>query len=141
MMRVIIWSIIMTVALAVFIALYISESRKVQRKYKSQYITCIGIVREDIESYENADGNLEFRYNKLVSDMNSVNSFVYLLDYRSDDDKKKVSELYTVLLKYPNQMKEKLTEVDQALADMEKDLDKGYEKAGTIVDGINLKGD
>lgn len=139
MIRAIVLSVILCIALAVFIGLYIDETKKFQEKCRSQFITCLEKVNGDIDSYTNADGDLDFRYRRLVADMNSVCSFAFLMkDF--EEHQKSVNELYTVLLKYPEQMKGKMTELKTAVEDMKANLDKGFEEADAIVDSINKKG-
>ena len=139
MIRAIIIAIIACIALVIFIALFIDEKRRVQETYRSQYRTCIGLVIEDIGYYEDTEADYDFKYRRIVADMNSVASFAFLLE-DFEKQQKTINELYTVLLKYPEQMKEKLPETKQALEDIKNELDKGYDEAQEIVDSINLKG-
>ncbi len=139
MIRAIIALVISLIALAVFVALYIDESRRVQETYRMQYLKCVEIVISDIESYNNAEGDYDFRYRRIVADMNSVSSFAFLLkDF--DEEKITINELYTVFLKYPEQMSSKLDEAHQALSDIYANLDKGYDEANALVESIELKG-
>ena len=139
MIAAIVLMIIAVIALAVFIALYIDESRKVQETYRLQFHKCIELVIGDIDSYNNAEGDYEFRYRRITADMNSVSSFSFLLE-DTEEHKKTINELYTVFLKYPEQMSKKLDEARQALEDIKANLDKGYEEADAIVASIELKG-
>ena len=139
MVRAIVALAITAIALAVFIALYIDETRRVQETYRAQYHKCIETVIADIESYDNAEGDYDFRYRRIVADMNSVSSFAFLIkDF--DEEKKTINELYTVFLKYPEQMSEKLDEAHQALSDIYANIDKGYEEADALIESIDLKG-
>ena len=131
--------IIALAALAVFIALYIDALRRVQETYRTQYRKCIELVIYDIDSYNDAEGDYDFRYRRIVADMNSVASFSFLLE-ESEEHKKTINEFYTVFLKYPQQMSGKLDEARQALNDLYANLDKGYEEADAIVASIELKG-
>ncbi|MCR4840832.1 MAG: hypothetical protein K5848_04730 [Lachnospiraceae bacterium] len=139
MIRAIIIAIITTLALIIFVALYIDATKTIQQTYRSQYKTCIDTVIEDITYYENADGNLDFKYRRLVADMNSVVSFAFLQE-NFEKEQKSINELYTVFLKYPEQMKEKMAEAKQALTDINAGMSKGYDEADALVDSINLKG-
>ena len=69
MVRAIVISIILAIALTVFVALYVSETRRVQETYRAQYDKALINVLEDIHSYQNADGDFELRYRMIVSDM------------------------------------------------------------------------
>ena len=127
-------------ALAVFIALYMDERKRVQQTYYEQYIKCVEIAIQDIDSYNNAEGDLEFRYRRIVADMSSVSSFAFLIDDLGDEHKKTINEFYTIYLKYPEQMSEKMEEAKKALEDIDANLDKGYDEADELISSINLKG-
>ncbi|MBR4587883.1 MAG: hypothetical protein IKO30_06180 [Lachnospiraceae bacterium] len=137
--RAVTFSLITFVALLVFIALYIEETKEVQRTYRREYRECLETVSEDIKYYQNAEGDFEFRYRHLVADMCSANSFAVLINDFTDEQKA-IGELYTVFLKYPEQMKEKLAEAKQGIDDILANLDKGYDEIRAVVDSIDLKG-
>lgn len=126
-------------ALLVFIALYMDEVKRVQETYKRQYRTGLKDVITDIESYKNAEGDLELRYMRIVSNMSSANAFAFLID-DLDDEKKTMNEVSVCLIKYPEQMRGKLDELETAVNDILDDLDKGYDEAQALVDSINKKG-
>lgn len=141
MISAIVVAIIFALALVVFIALYIDTSNKVQETYKRQYSLCIENVLYDIDSYNGAEGDKEFRYRRIVADMNSVASFGFLIDdLETNDRRNTMNEFYTIFLKYPQQMQTKLDEARQALEDINANLDKGYEEAQALIDSIDLKG-
>lgn len=139
MIRAIILFIITFIALLVFIALYMDEKKRVQETYRKQYRTNLSHVAEDIDSYANAEGDHELRYMRIVSDMSSANAFAFLIN--SFEEKQiTVNELTTCTMKYPEQMKEKLDDMRQALSDIIDDLDKGYEEAEAVVSSVDKKG-
>lgn len=141
--RTVVALVITVIALAIFIALYVDETRRVQETYRAQYLTCVEAVITDIDSYQNAEADYDFRYRRIVADMNSVSSFAFLLQSEDFEEKKKtVNELYTVFLKYPQQMQEadKMAAARTALEDIYANLDKGYEEAQALVDSIDKKG-
>ncbi len=139
MISAIIFAIVMTIGMLVFIGLYIDERNLVQEKYREQYSTALGNVTEDIDSYIKAEGDKDMRYTRIVCDMSTADSFAFLID-NFTDRQKTVNELYTCLLKYPEQMTGKLEDVKEAVADMQQGLDKGYDKADEIIDSVNKKG-
>lgn len=139
MIRAIILFLITFIALLVFIALYIDETKRVQETYRKQFRTNLSHVVEDIDSYTNGEGDLELRYMRIVSDMSSANSFKFLLN-DAEDEKKTVNEITTCLIKYPEQMKEKLPELKTVLSDILDDLDKGYDETAALVDSIDKQG-
>ena len=139
MISAIILFLITFVALLVFIALYMDEVKRVQETYKRQYRTGLNDVITDIESYKNAEGDLELRYMRIVSDMSGANAFGFLIE-DLDEEKKTINEVSVCLIKYPEQMKEKLDELETAVNDILDDLDKGYDEARALVDSINKQG-
>ena len=132
-------SIVTVLALIAFIALYVDECKRVQETYRAQYATTLRQVVEDIESYQNAEGDLEFRYRRITADMNTAASFLFLLD-EMENEKKAVQELYTVILRYPVQAADGMEEIKTALNDILANLDKGYDEVRSFVDGIDKKG-
>jgi len=128
------------VAMLVFVGLYIDETKRTQETYYVQYTTNLKHVSEDISSYLNAEGDKDFRYTRIVSDMSSANSFAFLLDRLSEEDKKAVNELNACIMKYPGQMPAKLGDMQKAVDDILAGLDKGYEEAQALVDSIDKLG-
>ena len=139
MISAIVFALIMAIGMLVFIGLYIDEKRIVQERYKEQYSTSLKHVSEDIDSYLNAEGDKDMRYTRIVCDMSTADSFAFLIDNYTEKQKT-VNELYTCLLKYPEQMTGKLEDVKDAVEDMRQDLDKGYDKAEDIIDSVDKKG-
>ena len=76
---------------------------------------------------------------RIVSDMSGANAFVFLIE-DLDEEKKTMNEVSVCLIKYPEQMKEKLDELETAVNDILDDLDKGYDEARALVDSINKQG-
>lgn len=139
MIRSIILFSLTLVALLVFIGLYVDETHRVQETYRLQYRTNLTHVAEDIESYLNNEGDLDLRYSRIISDMSAANAFIFLLE-NNEDKKKTINELHTCLIKYPEQMKGKLAEMETAIGDILADLDQGYAEAAEIVASVNKKG-
>ncbi|WP_295078934.1 hypothetical protein [Ruminococcus sp.] len=139
MISAIILFIITFIALLVFIALYMDEVRRVQETYRNQYRTSLGDVIEDIGSYRNGEGDMELRYRRILSDMSGATSFVFLIDDLGDE-KKVINEVNTCIMKYPEQMRSKLDELETALQDILDGLDKGYDEAKALVDSIDKQG-
>ena len=137
--RAVVAAIITSLALIVFIALYVEECKVVQETYREQYTVMLRQVVEDIESYQNAEGDLDFRYRRLTADMNTAASFLILLD-ELEEEKVAVQELYTVVLRYPVQTAEGLEDIKIAVNDILANLDKGYDEVRSFVEGIDKKG-
>ena len=142
MISAIILFLITFIALLVFVGLYIDESRRTQEAYNTQYVTNLTHVSEDVGSFLDAEGDKDFRYVRIISDMSSANSFAFLLDRLSEDRKKTVNELNACIMRYPEQMQEenKLTELKTALEDIIAGLDQGYDEAQALVDSIDKQG-
>ena len=71
--------------------------------------------------------------------MSVANAFAFLLkDFT--ERQKSVNELYTVFIKYPDQTRERIDEVEVIFADLTANLDKGYEEMDDFVASIDLKG-
>ena len=139
MIRAIILFLITLVALLVFIALYIDETKRVQETYRKQYRTNLTKVITDIDSYTNGEGDFELRYMRIVSDMSAANSFMFLMEV-PEEDKRNINEITTCLMKYPEQMKKKLEELRTALSDIIDNLDKGYDEVAAVVEAVDKQG-
>ena len=120
MIRAIILFVITFIALLVFIALYIDETKRVQETYRRQYHTNLTKVSEDIQSYINGEGDWDLRYVRIISDMSAADSFAFLLEM-PEKQKRTVNEITTCIMKYPEQMKEKLEELDIPYVTLPKD--------------------
>lgn len=139
MISAIIIAVITLIALFVFIGLYIDETRRVQDTYRSQFKINLDHVSEDIDSYLNAEGDLDMRYIRLVNDMSSVNSFAFLIDDFTEQQKA-INQINTALIKYPEQMRTKIKELGEVIEDISNDLDKGYKNAFKLIDSIDKLG-
>ena len=139
MISAIILFLITFIALLVFIALFIDETKRVQETYRKQYKTNLTKVITDIDSYINGEGDLELRYMRIVSDMSSADSFLFLMD-GLDEEKKTINEVTMCLMKYPEQMKARLEELKAAFGDVLDDLDKGYDEVSAVVESVDKQG-
>jgi len=139
MLRAIVIAIVLGIALVVFIALYVAERHRVQETYRMKYQKALIDVEADVQSYLNADGDFDLRYRMLVADMSTANSFAFLLDDFTEQQKS-VNGFYTVIIKYPQQSRERMDEIAPIFADLNANLDKGYEEMDEFVESINLKG-
>lgn len=141
MVSAIILSSILLIALVVFVGLYVDERNRVQETYQARYEASLALVREDIVSYREAEGDQEMRYLRLTIDMSNAKEFAFLIN-NFDDKQIIANELYTILLKYPEQMQEEenlgalYTAVDDILAH----LDKGYDEAEELIGQIDKLG-
>ena len=127
------------IALLIFIALYVDETHKVQKTYRDQYRTELGHVSGEIEGYLKAEGGHDTRYFMVIGYMSSASSYAFLLD-NFTEEQKTMNQLYTCLIKYPEQMSERLEDVKKAVDHILEDLDKGYDEVREIIDSIDKKG-
>lgn len=127
------------IALVVFIALFISEMQRVQETYRTQLKKNMQTLVGDIDNYLNADANYDLWYRMIVSDASCMNNFGFLLDDFTEEQKS-INGLYTVILKYPEQTKEKMEQIKplvQGIIDYEKDC---YVHLDEFIDTYDLKG-
>ena len=110
------------IIMLVFIGLYIDETHRVQETYRRQYLTEISHASKEIDSY-----------------ISAANSYAFLINGNSDKQII-INELTTCLVKYPEQMHEKLEDTKTALDDIAANHDKGYKAAKEIVDSVDKLG-
>ena len=141
MVTAIIWSIILLIALIVFIGLYIDKTKENQQRYKDQFLRNMSDAADEIDVYLKTKIDYEMHYNMVLSDVGAARSFIFLVeDEEWTDRQKTVNELHYCLVKYPDQMKNKLEDVSSALKDVYDNLDKGYDEIRQIVDSVEKKG-
>lgn len=142
MIRAIVLFIVTLIALLIFIGLYIDEKQRVQETYRTQFIAHLNQTSGAISSYLDADGDLPLRYRRILGNFSGADSFAFVMTGLTDDQKRAVNEIYSCLLKYPEQMqeKERLEALQTAVDDMSQNLDKGFEEAAALVDSIDKKG-
>ena len=139
MWRYIILFIMTLIALIVFIALYISEKQRVQETYRAQFKKNMESLIADIDTYLDADGNHDLWYRMITTDAACADNFGFLLNDFTEEQKS-INGLYTVILKYPEQTKEKLEQIKplvQGIIDYEKDC---YTHLDEFIDTYDLKG-
>ncbi|MCR5292061.1 MAG: hypothetical protein K6E28_04115 [Eubacterium sp.] len=139
MVTAIVIALMLAVGLVVFIALYVEEKERVQATYRQMYQNSITAVLDDIDSYQNADGDFDLRYRMLVADMSNLNSYAFLINDFTEEQKS-VNSLYTVIIKYPEQTADKMDEITTCLEEVMDGLDKGYDDMDAFVESIDLKG-
>ena len=141
MVTAIIWSIILLIALIVFIGLFVDKTKENQQRYKDQYLRSMSDAADEIDVYLKTKIDYEMHYNMVLSDLGAARSFIFLVeDGEWTDRQKTVNELHYCLVKYPDQMKNKLEDVSSALKDVYDNLDKGYDEMNAIVDSVDKMG-
>lgn len=129
------------IALIVFIGLYADEKRRVQQAFQTRYEANLERVQEDILSYLDAEADYDMRYTRLLMDMSTAKEFAFMIDDFADKQII-VNGMYTILLKYPEQMheEERLKQMYTAVGDILKHLDQGYEEAEVLVSDVDKMG-
>ena len=142
MMRAIVLFLCTLLALLIFIGLYVDQTQRVQETYRTQFTAHLDQTADAIDSYLNADGDLPLRYRRILSNFSGADSFAFLMDGLTDDQKTAVNGLLACLMKYPEQMqeKERMEALKEAVDDMRGNLDKGFDEAAELVEGIDKKG-
>ncbi len=141
MISAIIWSMILLIALLVFIGLYIDKIKENRERLRTQYQNCIADAAEEIDTYLDRKIDLDLHYNMVISNLGTARSFLFLIEDEELNEKQKaVNELHYCFVKYPVQMKTKLEAVSTALKDVYDNLDKGYDEIRQIVDSVEKKG-
>ena len=142
MIRAIVLFVITFIALLIFIGLYIDETRRVQDTYRKQFIAHLDQASSSISSYLDAEGDYPLRYRRILGHLSGANSFAFVMNGLTEDQKRAVNELYSAMLKYPEQMQdtERLEAMQQAIEDMSDNLDKGFEEAAAVVESLDKKG-
>ena len=131
--------IISFIALAVFIGLYIDETHRVQDSYKKQFRTELGHAAEETEIYLDAEGGKDLIYRRITMYMGNASSFAFLIEDFTDQQRI-INEVSTALMKYPEQMSGKISDLKTAVNDILADLDKGYDEMKAIFESLDLKG-
>lgn len=139
MWRAITLFIMTLIALVVFIALFISERQRIQQTYAEKYNRSMETFLYDMDDYLNAEADFELRYRMIVSDAANMSAFAFLRE-DFEEEQKSVNALYTAILKYPEQMGERMSEIRE-IVDGIRNYEKGaYDKLNEFIDSINLKG-
>ena len=142
MIRAIILFVLTFITLLIFIGLYIDETRRVQDTYRNQFISHLNQASSSISSYLDAEGDYPLRYRRILGHLSGADSFAFVMDGLTEDQKRAVNELYSCLLKYPEQMQEpeRMKQMQQAVDDMSQNLDKGFEEAAEVVKSVDKQG-
>lgn len=139
MISAIVLCIITSIALLVFIGLYVDETKRVQETYRKQYKVELNHVIKEADSYIENGGDLDLRYRRIISYMSCAGSYAFLID-EFTEEQVIITQFSTCLIKYPEQMKGKMEDIKTACEDMYADLDKGYDEAEEIINSVDLKG-
>ena len=118
-----------------------SPQKENQQRYKDQFLRNMSDAADEIDVYLKTKIDYDMHYNMVLSDVGAARSFIFLVeDEEWTDRQKTVNELHYCLVKYPDQMKNKLEDVSNALKDVYDNLDKGYDEMSAIVDSVDKMG-
>ncbi|MGN0538155.1 MAG: hypothetical protein ACI4M3_09290 [Acutalibacteraceae bacterium] len=140
MITAIVLSILAIVAMCVFIALYFDKTDKTRHTFKEKYMENLTYACEEIDTYLDSKIDLELHYNMILSDVGAARTLIFLIDDYSAEKQKTINTFHYCLVKYPDQMKEKLKESRTAMDDITANLDKGYDELEKIIDSIDKLG-
>ena len=136
----IIVSFLTIIALCVFIALYFDEKAKTRRTFEEKYMENLTYACEEIDTYLDTKIDVELHYNMILSDVGAARTLIFLIDDYSEEKQKTINTYHYCLVKYPDQMKQKLEEARIAMDDITANLDKGYDELEEIINSIDKLG-
>lgn len=136
----IIFSFFTMIAMCTFIALYIHETKSTQRTFYQKYMDSLTYAYEEINTYLLTKKDLDMHYNMLLSDVGTARNLVFLLNDFSEEKQKTINTFHYCLVKYPEQMKNRLEETKIAIYDITANLDKGYDELELIIKSIDMLG-
>ena len=126
-------------ALLIFIGLYVDERHKTGKAYRDHYMAEMQHLSGEIDGYLKADGGHDTRYYMIVGYSSCAASYAFMMD-NFEEQQKAVNQLYTCLVKYPEQMHERLEDVKTAVDHILQNLDKGYDELRELIESIDKKG-
>ena len=135
---IVLW-IVTLITLLIFIGLYIDETHRVQETYRKQYSIELDHASKEIELFIENKGDLGLRYRRISSYLSCASSYAFLINDFSNEQII-INEINTCLIKYPEQMEDKMEDLKQAIDDINNNFDKGYEEAKAVVNSINKLG-
>lgn len=139
MITAIIVAVVSVFSIFVFAALYVDQSQKNRLEYIGQFEKNILNAAEEIDKYYEKNTDYDLHYNMIISDVGAARAMIFMVDEYTDKQKI-INEIHYCLIKYPEQMKEKLPEASQAFHDIANHLDKGFEEVQKITDTIDRLG-
>lgn len=139
MITAIIVAFVSVFSIFVFAALYVDQSQKNRLEYIGQFEKNILNAAEEIDKYYEKNTDYDLHYNMIISDVGAARAMIFMVEEYTDKQKI-INEIHYCLIKYPEQMKEKLPEVSKAFHDIANHLDKGFEEVQKITDTIDRLG-
>ena len=139
MITAIIVAVVSVFSIFVFAALYVDQSQKNRLEYIVQFEKNILNAAEEIDKDYEKNTDYDLHYNMIISDVGAARAMIFMVEEYTDKQKI-INEIHYCLIKYPEQMKEKLPEASQAFHDIANHLDKGFEEVQKITDTIDRLG-
>lgn len=133
-------SILSIIGMLVGFGLYADEKEKTQITYHDKYIQNLTEAAIEIDTYLETNKDLQLHYNMLISDIGAARNMAFVLDSFSEEKQKTINKFHYCLVKYPEQMQEKLEEIYTAVDDISANLDKGYDEINDIIETLDLLG-
>ena len=126
-------------AIFVFAGLYFDQLQKNRLAYIEHFEKSISNAAEEIDKYNEKKTDYDLHYDMVISDLGAARAMIFLVDDYTEKQKI-INEIHFCFVKYPDQMKDKLTEASQAFHDIADHLDKGYEEVQAIIDSVDKLG-
>ncbi len=126
-------------ALFIFAGLYFDQIKKNRLELMGIYEENMLMAAEEIEKYDEKQTDYDLHYNMVLSDLGAARSVIFLIDDYTDNQKT-VNEIHYCFVKYPVQMRERLTESGKAFRKIAGHIDEGYEELREIIDSIDRLG-
>lgn len=120
--------------------MYSDERVKTQVTFRDKYAQNLEYAYNEINTYLETKKDLPLHYNMVLSDVGAARTLIFVIENISEEKQTIVNTFHYSLVKYPDQMQEKLEDIAQALYDVSGNLDKGYDEMKQITDSIDLLG-
>ena len=127
------------IAVFIFAGLYFDQLKYNRLVYIEQYDKNLTADAEEIDKYIEKQTDYDLYYNLILSDVGAARAMVFLVDDYTEQQKA-INEIHYCFVKYPLQMKDKLTETAQAFRDIAYHIDRGYDEVREIVNSVDKLG-
>lgn len=126
-------------AIFVFARLYFDQLQKNRLEYIGQFEKSISQAAEEIDKYTEKKTDYDIHYNMVISDLGAARAMIFMVDDYTEKQKV-INEIHYCFVKYPQQMKEKLTDASQAFHNIADHIDSGYDELRLITESVNKLG-
>ena len=129
----------LTIALIVFVCMFVNELKTTEQTYLDRYKKAITSTTEKLDDCTNNPFDYDRKYRDIIGDVGLCREFVFLADL-PQDQKNIMNKLYYVFVKVPNQAKLNMEAITAAFKDIDaENSDKGYEALKSIIENIDTE--